>query len=419
MANIFIKTFGCSVNQADSETMAGILKQTDFAIVDDVDDAELVIINTCTVKGPTDTNFFKYLDEMKEKDKKIVVAGCIPQTQPETLEDVSMIGTSQIPNIAAVVEETLNGNTVTLIVEEKNERLNLPRIRRNPIVEIIPICSGCLGEPCSYCIVKKARGELVSYAKEAIIERARKAVVQGAKEVWITAQDTGAYGKDIGTNLVELLKALIEVRGNFRIRLGMANPNHVIEFLDELIEVYKSPKMFKFLHIPVQSGNNEILEKMKRKYTVEDFLKIVDRFRAKIPDITISTDIICGFPGETEEQSHDSLDLIRKVMPDVLNISKFWARPGTEAAEMNDQIAGLEIKKRSMILTEVFNNIGRIKNERWLDWEGEVMIDEPGKEGTMIGRNYAYKQVIVPGKHDLGEVVKVKVKKITSYDLRA
>jgi len=215
------------------------------------------------------------------------------------------------------------------------------------------------------------------------------------------------------------LKEIINISGDFKIRLGMANPNHILEFLDELIEVYKSDKIFKFLHVPVQSGNNEILKTMRRRYTVEQFKQIIEKFRKEIPNITIATDIICGFPGETEKQFDNSLNLIKEIKPDVLNRSRFWPRPKTEAAEMENQIHGKETKKRSQLLTSIFNNTARMLNEKWIGWQGEIIIDEKGKDETMIGRNFAYKPVVVNGKFKLGEKVKIKIKKITSHYLIA
>jgi MiaB-like tRNA modifying enzyme len=288
------------------------------------------------------------------------------------------------------------------------------------VVEIIPICEGCLGSPCSYCKVKAARGHLRSYPKEEIIQQARRAIAHDhIPELWLTAQDTGCYGKDINSSLPELLKEMIAIPGIFRIRLGMLNPNHALEHLNELIEIFKSPKMFKFLHIPVQSGNNDILKSMKRKYTAEEFKEVVKRFKASIPNITIATDIIAGFPGETEKQFQDSLDMIKEISPDVLNISKFWPRPGTKAAKMEDQVPGPEIKRRSAFLTQIYHNIARMRNERWLDWVGEVLIDEYGTEGTFVGRNFAYKPVIVEGNHQLGEKLNVKIRRASSFDLKA
>lgn len=419
MTKIYIKTYGCALNQSDSELMAGLLKKADFEIVNTPESADIIIINSCTVKGPTETNFFNYLEKIKDLNKQIIIAGCIPQTDPEKVKGCSLIGTSQITRIVEIVEETINGNIVELLAKESLPRLMLPKIRKNPVIEIIPICEGCLGAPCTYCKVKAARGHLRSYPKEEIIRQAHHAIRKGIPEIWLTAQDTGCYGGDINESLPTLLKDLIKIPGSFKIRIGMLNPNHVLEFLDELIQIYKSDKLFKFLHIPVQSGNNEILKAMKRKYTVEQFKEIINKFRQAIPAITISTDMICGFPGETEQQFQDSLDLIKEIKPDILNISRFWPRPKTEAAEMENQIHGNETKRRSTLLTDIFNNISRMQNEKWLTWQGEILIDEKGKDNTLIGRNYAYKQVIIKGNYKLGDIINVKINRITSHDLRA
>ncbi len=398
--------------------MAGLLKEAEFEIVDSIEEAYLIILNTCTVKTPTENAFFNQLEKIKELNKLIIIAGCIPQTASKKLKGFSLVGTRQIDNIVSVVEETINDNPITALSVKDHPSLSNLRIRKNPVVEIIPIARGCLGN-CTYCKVRLARGKLKSYSIEDIKQRFKQAVRQRAKEIWLTAQDTGCYGFDLDTNLPNLLKELIQIPGNYKIRIGMMNPNHVLTFLDELIEVYKSEKIFKFLHLPVQSGNDEILKAMNRKYTADDFKKIIQKFKAHIPEITVATDIIAGFPGETEKQFDDTLNLIKETTPAVLNISRFWLREKTKAAEMENQIHPQETKERSRILTEIYHNIARMQNERWLNWQGEVIVDEKGKDNSYVARNYAYKPVILKGDYNLGETVQVKIKKATSFDLRA
>jgi len=424
MKSIYIKTYGCSLNQADSELMAGLLKKANYNIIADEKKADLIIINTCTVKGKSETRFYKELSRLKKlKNKKLIVSGCIPQAELELkkLEGLSLIGTSQLVNIVEVAEDTLNGNTVQLLGKERNQRLNLPKIRKNPVIEIIPICEGCLGKPCAYCKVKQARGDLFSYSERAIIEQIENALKDGVKEIWLTAQDTGCYGLDIKSSLVNLLNSVLKIKGDFKVRLGMANPNFVIKYLDDLIKIYKNEKMFRFLHIPVQSGNNRILKLMERKYTAEDYKKIVSKFRKEIPDITISTDIICGFPTETEDEFMDSLNLIMETKPGVLNRNMFWPRPGTKAAGMK-QVLSRITRERTRKLTLEFKKLAFENNKKWLGWEGYVLIDEPGRDKTsknFIARNYAYKQVILKGNYKLGQKIKVKIKETTVFDLRA
>ena len=417
---IYIKTYGCALNQSDSELMAGLLEKADFEIVKDIAEAYAVIINTCTVKGPTEAKFFKFLKDVEEKYpyKKIIITGCIAQTAPRKLKKYALLGTSRISEIVQLVEEAINDNPIQMTKWEKLPRLNLPHKRKNPVIEIIPICEGCLGDPCAYCKVKFARGDLISYPKEEIINQVRKAVLDRVPEIWLTAQDTGCYGKDIGSSLPELLEDILRISGSFKIRLGMCNPNHVFEYLDKLIEIFKSDKMFKFLHAPAQSGNNKILKSMKRKYTAEQYKEIVKKFRADIPSMTFATDIICGFPNETEEQFYDSIDIIRKTNPDKLAVSRFWAMSGTEAAKMEGRLHGNETKRRSTVLADIAKNISLMNNEKWLGWEGEVLIDEHGKDNTFVGRNMSYKPILLKGDYKLGDKVKIKVTKIGPFDLR-
>jgi MiaB-like tRNA modifying enzyme len=419
MPKVFIKTFGCSLNQADSETMAGVLIRNGHQIVDDEESADVLIVNSCTVKDATETRFFNYVSKLPKKP--MIIAGCIAQTAPEKLQGYSLLGVEQLDMIHEVLEETINGHTVTLIARNENPRLDMPRVRKNPIVEIIPICRGCLGN-CAYCKARVARGGLLSYDPDLIVARAREALEQGVREIWLTAQDTGAYGLDFkqkGRDIVYLLERICAIDGNFLVRLGMANPNHIKKLKDRLIEVFKHKHMFKFLHIPVQSGSDRILTRMNRRYTREEFKSIIDGFRKSLPRLTISTDMICGFPGETQDQFKESLDLISEIKPDVLNISRFSRKEGTPAADFEDQLKGSEIKERSRAMTRIFAHIAYENNFSWINWTGNIIIDEKGKDNTWIGRNYAYKQVIVEGDFRIGDIVPVKIHARGRFDLRA
>ena len=214
------------------------------------------------------------------------------------------------------------------------------------------------------------------------------------------------------------MKKILAIDGNFFVRIGMMNPGDLKPILNEMIEIYKNSKVFKFLHVPVQSGNDEILELMNRKYKVDDFKEILRIFRREIPNISISTDIIAGFPTETEEQFNDSLNLIKEIKPEVLNISRFRPRPRTRAAQMEQLPPGVA-KDRTRLLTDIFGNISRMGNEKWIDWQGNILIDEIGKEDSFIGRNISYKPVVVKEDVKLGDIVRVRVKMVTAFDLRA
>ena len=400
-------TFGCSLNQADSEAMAALLKEAGFNIVDKPEDAELVVVNSCTVKNLAETKFFKTLRDLG--DNKIVIAGCIPQadqaTVIERLSNYSLLGTSQLDKIVHIVQETIEGNIVRLLEKDKLRRLALPKIRKNKIIDIIPISEGCLGN-CTYCKTKQARGDLTSYPIKDIVHQVEIAIKDNCKEIWLTSQDCGAYGLDTNTDLTELLERVLAVDGDFKVRLGMSNPNHIIKLADKLIELYKNPKMFKFLHIPVQSGNNEILKAMNRFYTIEDYNNIINKFKQSIPNITIATDIICGFPGETDQQFNDSLKVITETKPNVINFSKYWARPGTKAATL-PQVNSKTIKQRTEQIKQAFKDMNNAQNQALTGQTTTIIIDDKGKD--WIGHDDSYRHIVIKGAYKLGQTVNVKI----------
>jgi len=421
MTSFHIITAGCTHNRSDSEQMAGLLKKVQFTPVDTIEEADIIIFNTCTVKSPTETKFFSQLEDVKSEHpyKTIIVTGCIPQTDAKNpkLKDFCLLGTRQIHRIVEVVEEAINDNVVRLLEKGEMPPLNLPRVRKNPTVGIIPISVGCLGA-CSFCKTKSARFNLQSYPIIEIKAEASKAINSGVKEIWLTSQDTFCYGFDIKTNIVELLKELVKIPADFKIRVGMGNPDHLPTLIDGLIEIYKHPKIFKFLHLPLQAGHNDTLKAMNRNYTVQKFRDYVDQFKKAIPELNLMTDIIVGFPDETEEHFWGTMQAIRRLNPDSINISRFWPRKGTKAAKMN-LLQGDVVKHRSKVITDIFQNISRLQNERWVGWQGEIIIDEKGKhENQWIGRNSSYKQVIVEGDYKFGDVVKVKIVKGNMFDLR-
>ena len=411
---IFIRTFGCSLNQSDSEQMAGVLTHAGFIIILKPEDADLIILNSCTVKGPTENSLFKEIK--KWKNKRLVIAGCIPQTDKEKLKEYSLIGTKNLNQIVEVVQETLNGNLTQRLTFKGNPGLTLPRIRKNKNVGVIPISRGCLGS-CTFCKTKAARGNLQSYPPNDILNLANEYLNEGANELWLTSQDCGCYGFDINTNLAELLEQLTKIPGDFKIRIGMANPDHILKILTKLIQAYKNKKVFRFLHLPIQSGNDLILTIMKRNYSVKEFKIVISAFRKEIPDITISTDIICGFPGETEEQFQDSLDLINWLKPLVLNISRFWPREKPPAAKMKNQLTSRLVKERSRKLHHLFRELGKKENEKELGRIKEVLIEEKIKNG-FVGRDENYRPIILHETAELGQKMNIKIVDCSAIDLR-
>ena len=413
MPKIHVKSYGCSANIADAEIARGALTQHGHTLVETSEEADINIILTCVVKTPTEHKVSKELRRLEVSGKPLIVAGCMPKSMTKQVKALvpaaSLVGPDDVERIVEAVQHTLEGEQVTYIDGEATDRTCLPRVRENPLVHIAPISTGCLGN-CSYCIVKLARGHLYSFPADRIVKDVRDAVTNGCREVWVTAEDTATYN-DKGTRLPALLDMITGVEGDFRVRVGMTTPNQLEPVLDDMIESLRSPKLYKFIHIPIQAGNDEILQRMRRRYTVHEFKDVVNRLREAIPEIGISTDIICGFPGETMDQFMDSMNLIEWLRPDVLNINRFWERPGTDASKMPGRLHGRDTKARSRLMTDLWKRIAVEVGERWIGWEGEALLTEHGKRGTKVGRNYVYKAVALKTDAPLGSFVNVRVEK--------
>jgi MiaB-like tRNA modifying enzyme len=417
LMRVLVESYGCSTNLADGEVLAGCLSQAGFDLAQSIPEADVVVYNCCAVKGPTENRMIELLKRVP-REKKVVVAGCLPLTSFDRLQrDVrfdAAVGPAAGLGIVDVVKRVLAGEKVVALEGALCAKpvLSLPRLTKNPVVSLVPVGYGCLGS-CAYCCVVFARGRLRSYAIEEIVEKVRRDLASGSGEFWVTSQDMACYGRDVGTNLAALLRSVCAVNGDFRVRVGMMTPNFALDMLNELVEAFRSEKVFKFLHLPVQSGDDVVLKRMRRCYTVQDFRKVVSAFRAAFPEVTLATDVICGFPGETKNAFDNTLRLISEVKPDIVNVSKFFGRPGTAAAEMTNVVEQAEIKRRSTEAAKLAKQISLDRNQHWTKWTGEILVDEKGKvPGSWIGRNFAYKPVTVKSTSTLlGKTLKVEVAK--------
>jgi len=416
-ASVYVKTWGCAHNSSDSEYMAGQLAAEGYKIVTEKEEAQVWLLNSCTVKNPAEQHFKNEVNKGLDQDKKVIVSGCVPQGKPgsDYLKGLSMIGVQQIDRVVEVVEEALKGNSVKMFSTKKAEgkklggaALDLPKIRRNPLVEIIAINTGCLNQ-CTYCKTRHARGELGSYSVQEIVDRAVQSFEEGVCEIWLTSEDTGAYGRDIGTSLPELLWKLVEViPEGCRLRLGMTNPPYILDHLDEMAEILNHDRVYSFLHVPVQSGSDAVLLDMKREYTVADFSRVVDTLRAKVPGITIITDIICGFPTETPEDFEDTMRLCRKYEFPSLFINQFFPRPGTPAFKMK-RVPTKLVKTRTRELTEFFRTYSPYSDR--LGQIYSVLVTETSHDGNYyVGHNQFYEQILVPKRPELlGKMFSVRI----------
>ncbi|MCX6799141.1 MAG: tRNA (N(6)-L-threonylcarbamoyladenosine(37)-C(2))-methylthiotransferase [Candidatus Diapherotrites archaeon] len=401
---VFVEGYGCSLNKADTEQIRGFLAANGIRISKTPEKSDAIIINTCAVKKPTETRMLNRIRKLhalaQKKGIALVVFGCLPAINSAAIAQVSR-EIVQIPPSLEKLAEFLG-----LPREEFSPCL--PQQKENRFVSIIPIARGCLGR-CAFCCVRQARGDLKSYSIKEIDARFKQAIKE-TPEVWLTGQDCGCYGADIGASIVELLRELLSNKGDFRVRVGMINPQRMLKFLDEYLPLFEDERLYRFFHIPLQSGSNAVLKAMNRNYTKEDFLFLVKQIRKKLPDATIATDVIAGFPGETEAQFGETASVLRAVQPDVVNVSKFGARPGTVAAKMPCQVGGREVKRRSKALAVLCRQLSLERNKRLVGTAQRILVAEKGKKGGFVGRSLSYKHVVVQ-KNLLGKFAGVKIKR--------
>jgi len=410
MAKVVIETYGCTLNQADSRIMGQILKENGYEVEYGKyeGNADYLIVNTCTVKSPTENKIIYRLRKLKGLGKKLIVAGCLASADAQKVinivPDASIITTSNVNKIADALKFIDNGKNVIIDSYNRVDKLQYG-LENNSVIARIPISEGCLSN-CSFCETKFARGPLNSFSEELILRAVKNAVEQGSKEIELTSQDIGAYGADRKTNIAELLKKVVEIEGSFKVRVGMLNPEHLHRYFDELLEAYKSEKVYKFFHLPVQSGSNKILRDMNRRYTVEDFESYVGEIRKKL-NASIATDIIVGYPTESDEDFEKSVELIKEIKPEVVNISKFGARPHAPASRLK-QLSDKTIKERSIILSRIVREIGFNERNKHIGERRKVLITEKNRK-SYTGRDNAYNEIAVLGQVSLGESVEVEI----------
>ncbi|MBI4448271.1 tRNA (N(6)-L-threonylcarbamoyladenosine(37)-C(2))-methylthiotransferase [Candidatus Woesearchaeota archaeon] len=357
MVNVCIITYGCAANQDNSAIMAGLLKKEGHKLVKKMEEADVVVINSCIVKHPTESKVRSKINEVTKNypAKKLIIAGCMPEAEKAICDELALNATLlNTFHVTKIVEAVESAKPLKFVGKREENKVRLPKNFEK--TASVQISEGCLGE-CTFCIVKLAKGKLHSYPLEEVVEEVRGLVENGYKKILLTCQDTATYGLDKNKpQLPALLKKIVAIEGDFVVRVGMMNPTYTLPILNELIEIFESKKIMKFIHIPVQSGSDKVLMDMKRGYSVGDFKKIVTAFRQSIPNITISTDIIVGFPTESEEEFKKTLELLKEIKPEVLNLSKFGSRPGTEAARLK-QLRSEVIKRRCKETASLYKKI--------------------------------------------------------------
>jgi|TARA_B100001540_G_scaffold205200_1_gene180754 threonylcarbamoyladenosine tRNA methylthiotransferase CDKAL1 len=416
MAKIWVEAYGCSASFSDSEMISGLIVNGGHTLAENPDDSDLSLIVTCSVKDATAS---KMIHRIKESNSKpLVVAGCLPKAEKDTVEkfaeNASLLGPNSIGKTLQVIQSTLDGKKLIALDDTDISKVGLPKIRLNPAVGIVEIASGCMSE-CTFCQTKLSKGDLQSYRVGDIVRQVKTEISDGCSEVWLTSTDNGCYGFDIDSDLPELINSVVDIPEKFFVRVGMMNPMYMPRIRDNLLKSFESSKIFKFLHVPVQSGSDKVLNDMKRGHTANTFIDVTSKFRKKFNKFTISTDVIVGFPTETEDDFEMTLRLLEETKPDIVNLSKYSQRPGTDAAEMI-QIDAVEVKRRSKIAYELITKISKENNQKWIGWKGEVLFDEEF-ENQVRGRNFAYKPIFVNDEPKIGQIRSVEITEATNHSL--
>lgn len=404
MKRVHVEGYGCSLNKGDTEKISALLKDAGYRLEGQADKVDFIVVNTCAVKAPTENKMLKRIRELgriaNKNSSQLIVCGCLPLISPNKILEAY--------DRAVLLGVDLGEIAGFFGISFPKSELEIENIRVNPAISIIPIARGCIGA-CAYCCVKQARGELKSYSIEEI-NRAFIKALAGTKEVWLTANDTGCYGLDLKTDLSELLAVLLENKGEYRIRIGMMNPANAKKFFPKLLKAMENERVYKFLHLPVQSGSDSVLRLMERDYSVKEFEWLIEKTRYKFPDATIATDIIAGFPGETERDFKKSLELIERVRPDIVNVSRFGLRPNTSAELLKERIHGRIAKQRTRILSMKAREIALERNKRFIGRTEHILVSERGIKGNFVGRNNSYKVVVVKSAR-LGEFYNARIER--------
>ena len=419
-----VTTFGCQMNARDSEKLLGILKEAGYQETQD-ENADFVIYNTCTVRENANLRVYGRLGVLhgykkKNPHMKIALCGCMMQ-EPDVVEKLKksypfvdlIFGTHNIFKFAELLVTMLESDRMIIDIWKDTDQIveDLPVERKYPFKSGVNIMFGC-NNFCSYCIVPYVRGRERSREPEEILKEIRKLVDDGVKEVMLLGQNVNSYGKNLArpVTFAELLREVVKIDGLERVRFMTSHPK---DLSDELIQVMaESEKICRHLHLPLQSGSSRILKIMNRKYTKEQYLDLADRIRKAVPDIALTTDIIVGFPGETEEDFRETLDVVRRVRYDSAFTFIYSKRTGTPAAAMEDQIPEDVVKDRFDRLLKEVQTISKEMAERFNGSCQKVLVEEKNSqmEGYVTGRLSNNHVVHFRGPESLiGQIVEVRL----------
>jgi threonylcarbamoyladenosine tRNA methylthiotransferase CDKAL1 len=424
---VYLESFGCSASQASAEIMKASVERLGHELVglNTVDQADVYICNSCTVKYTTEQKILYKIRRMGERGIQVIVSGCMPEVQLEDIlhanPEAHILGVNAVSRLGDVLssieqrkkEGRLKGEErLEFRTSEPLGFLNVPRERSNPNIHICQISQGC-NFACSYCIVKHARGKLRSFPSDEIVEDIRTAVADGCREIWLTSQDDSQYGLDTEFKLPALLRMISEIPGDFKVRVGMMNPFSVLPILDDLVEAFDSEKVFKLLHLPIQSASHSVLKKMNRLHKMDAVDAIITKFRARFEDLSLFTDIIVGFCDETDDDFKETVEWVQKYRPEKVNISRYSPRPHTKAFSFRNLDSRISVQ-RSHELHKVCEQIKIKSKQVMIGWKGRAFVSKYTEMGDVLTRTDSYRPVVIsgsdlkPGQYAVVEIIGAK-----------
>jgi tRNA-2-methylthio-N6-dimethylallyladenosine synthase len=432
MAKLHLITYGCQMNEYDSERVAGLLREQRYELVSDEREADLIIVNTCAIREKAEDKVFSKLGELRALKTAnpglvIGVMGCMAQLHQEGIQ-------RRAPGVDLVFGSPAIARVADLVDRVRRERRPLLDTSEGPLVKItarppaparlrafVTVMEGC-EKHCTFCVVPRTRGRERSHPPETILAEIRSLVAEGCREVTLLGQTVNAYGRDLApaTDLAELFERVDAVPSIERIRFTTSNPYNLTP---RLIRALRDvPKVCEWFHLPLQSGSNRILERMNRGYTRERYLELVDEIRAAVPEMAMSTDLIVGFPGETETDFEQTLELVERVAYDNVFVFRYSRRPGTPAATMPDQIPEDVKASRNARLLVVVNRVAAERQRRLTGRTLEVLVDGTSKKnaGELTGRTRCNRVVNFDGQGRVavGDLAWVRVDEAMPHSLR-
>jgi len=432
-----VKTFGCQMNEHDSERIAGLFELDGMQKVNDLDKADILFINTCTIRENADDKLYGTLGQLKtwkefDSNRKLLVGGCAAQKDKELVRERApwvdvVIGTHNLTNIINLLNQSEDWGPITEVIDKIDELpTEAPTIRESEFSAWLTIQIGC-NNSCTFCIVPSVRGPEISRRPVDIINEAKFFVSQGVKEITLLGQNVNSYGRDLRIDnkarpyFSQLLKKLNEIKGLERIRFTSPHPK---DFKIETLEAVRDlDKVCNQVHIPMQSGSSKILSKMHRGYTKNSFMEKVDLVKSIIPNVSITSDVIVGFPGETDEDFQDTMDVIRYSQFDSIYMFQFSPRPGTPAYEMKEEfISKKNIQDRFEILKNEQTEISTKRYARFVNTEQKLLIEKTSKKNlrTLTGKiDGGHITHIQKENYKPGDYVQVKIIKSSPFFLQS